>query len=460
MNRPPSLLILSHDVVGSQMAGPGIRYVQMARVLARELPVTLAVPGHSTNDLALPGVTLVPYAPNEWATLAPLIAQATVALLPSDIVARFPQFAGVDTALVIDGYNPILAEWLAVYAQRTLDELQPEAYVAWQHRLEQQAAPLHIGDFFICASERQRDWWLGQLEARGRINPATYQADPTLRQLIDVVPYGLPTEPPVATRPLIKGVWEGIATTDKVVLWGGGLWPWLDPLTAIHALAHLAATRPEVKLIFPGTRHPNPDVASMPTHAAEAKQLAQQLGLTDRSVFFGDWVAFPDWPNVLLESDVALTLHADSIETRLAFRSRVLDYIWAELPIVATTGDATSDLIASYGLGIQVRPHDAEGIAAAIVQLVDEAPAHRAPAFANARPDLNWERAVAPLAAFCRAPHKAPDRQAWLADPHQVETLQAEVAHWRGLVTRYEQGRFMRVMDKWARLKRSVWGKR
>ncbi len=51
MNHPPSLLILSHDVVGSQMAGPGIRYYHLARVLARELPVTLAVPGHSTNDL-------------------------------------------------------------------------------------------------------------------------------------------------------------------------------------------------------------------------------------------------------------------------------------------------------------------------------------------------------------------------------------------------------------------------
>ena len=98
---------------------------------------------------------------------------------------------------------------------------------------------------------------------RGRINPATYQADPTLRQLIDVVPYGLPAGLPVATKPMIKGVWPGIAPTDKVVLWGGGLWPWLDPLTAIHAIHHLAPSRPEIKLIFPGTRHPNPNVATM-----------------------------------------------------------------------------------------------------------------------------------------------------------------------------------------------------
>jgi hypothetical protein len=168
-------------------------------------------------------------------------------------------------------------------------------------------------------------------------------------------------------------------------------------------------------------------------------------------------VAYPDWPNVLLESDVALTLHTDSLETRLAFRSRVLDYIWAGLPVVATRGDATSDLIAAYGLGIQVRPNDVAGVAAAIATLVDEAPNTRLPAFAQARAELTWERAAAPLAAFCRAPRRAPDRKGWLPDPNQVEKLQAEVAHWRTLVTRYEQGRFMRALRGLERLKRRLW---
>lgn len=457
MSRPPSLLILSHDVVGNQMAGPGIRYYHLARVLARHLPVTLAAPAHRTQEansaLDLPGVTLATYQPHAWETLAPLLGQATVCLLPGDLVARFRQFAEIETALVIDGYDPVISEWLAVYAHQPLDEL----YAPWQHRFAQQSAAYALGDFFICASERQRDWWLGQLEASGRINPATYQADPTLRQLIDVVPYGLPDDPPVATRPLIKGVWHGIAPTDKVVLWGGGLWPWLDPITAIRAIHQVAATRPEIKLIFPGTRHPNPDVATMPTRLEEARQLAEVLGLIDTNVFFGDWVAYADWPNVLMESDVALTLHLDSIETRLAFRSRVLEYIWAGLPVVATMGDATSDLLARYGLGIQVAPDDAHAVAAAIVALVDEAPTARAEAFAHARAELNWERAAAPLAAFCLAPRRAPDRAGWLPTPNEVEQLQAEVAHWRDLVTRYEQGRFMRAMHKFAQLKRRLW---
>jgi hypothetical protein len=157
---------------------------------------------------------------------------------------------------------------------------------------------------------------------------------------------------------------------------------------------------------------------------------------------------------------VALTLHLDSIETRLAFRSRVLEYIWAGLPVVATMGDATSDLLAGYGLGIQVRPGDVEAVAAAIVALVDEAPTMRGEAFTRARTELNWERAAAPLVTFCRAPRRAPDRNNhWLPNLHQVEELQAEVAHWRGLVTRYAQGRFMRAMHRIAQLKKRLWDK-
>ena len=58
-----------------------------------------------------------------------------------------------------------------------------------------------------CApAQKQRDFWLGQLAALGRVNPLTYDDDETLRSLITVVPFGIPDDPPVRTRPAIKGV--------------------------------------------------------------------------------------------------------------------------------------------------------------------------------------------------------------------------------------------------------------
>ena len=39
---------------------------------------------------------------------------------------------------------------------------------------------LRRGDFFLCASERQRHFWLGHLAALGRLSPTVYDADPKL----------------------------------------------------------------------------------------------------------------------------------------------------------------------------------------------------------------------------------------------------------------------------------------
>jgi len=39
-----NVLIISHDTVGSRMAGPGIRYWELARVVAAQQRVTLIAP--------------------------------------------------------------------------------------------------------------------------------------------------------------------------------------------------------------------------------------------------------------------------------------------------------------------------------------------------------------------------------------------------------------------------------
>jgi hypothetical protein len=171
----------------------------------------------------------------------------------------------------------------------------------------------------------------------------------------------------------------------------------------------------------------------------------------DTAVCFGDWVPYADWPHVLQESDVALTLHFDTVETRLAFRSRVLEYIWAGVPIVATAGDATSDLVAGYGLGVVTPVGDTTAVASAIDRLLAEPRGERAAAFATARDALSWERAAEPLVRFCRAPVHAPDRAVEMkggeayVDP--TLSLRTEREYWRSLAEGYANGRVMRALN-------------
>lgn len=438
LEQPKNVLIISHDVVGKQMAGPGIRYYNLARVLSAHCKVVLAIPRESKLETLEFCFPIKIYTRRDWLSIRPLIAEADIIVFPSDIASDFPELRSVSSCLVVDGYDPLLAEWLVLNQQNDVETVVDY----WHIRMRQLGHQCLLGDFFICASERQRDWWLGLLEAYGRVNPYTFSEDPSLRRLVDVVPFGLPGEPPRADRPVIRGVWSGIGPEDKILLWGGGLWPWLDPLTAIRAVARIWQHRQDVRLIFPGTRHPNPQLSRIPTHNDKAYRLAQELGLLDRAVFFGKWVPYTDWPGVLLESDLALTLHFDTLETRLAFRSRMLDYIWAGLPIVATRGDATSDLVEKYGLGAVVDYGDDVGVAEAILRLLETPKGAWAARFERARQDLTWERAVQPLLEFCRNPRRAPDKVALgdrLGNPYYL----SEVTCLREVIRlRYKNARF------------------
>ena len=456
--------MISQDILGRSMAGPGIRTYSLSQVLARHRRTLVASPRHDAADLPPNGAEFHHFELGDWSTLAPLVQQCSVCVAQGDIVNIFPELADVDAAVVIDGYTPYLAEHLSTWAHLPVAEQIPH----WSLRLQILNRQYRVGDFFICASERQRDWWLGLLEGAGRINPHTSAQDPSLRKLIDVVPYGVDDAPRVTIRQAIRGVWPGVGPTDKLILWGGGLWNWLDPLTAIRAMAKVTLARSDVKLIFPGTRHPNPDLDGMPTHTRVARALAEELGLADKTVLFGDWVPFEDWPAVLLESDLALSLHFDSYETRLAFRSRMLGYIWAGLPTIATRGDATGDVVAAYGLGELVDVGDADAVAAAMLRWLDTPRAELEPRFERARADYAWERAAGPLIRFCQNPCRAADRGAGMLRPIEatqappspappddralpealaaLETLRNERDRLRATVTGYEQGRFIRLM--------------
>jgi len=436
VERDEHILIISHDIVGEQMAGPGIRYFHLARVLAREFPVTLAVPEGS----AISGnFSVIVYSSGNDERLVQAVGNARVVVVPAVHAIQIPALWNAQSPIVIDGYDPFVAEALYLGGDiSTLQRVLTKAYL--------------LGDFFICASERQRDWWLGLLEAHGRINLYTFGEDPSLRKLVDVVPFGLPGEPPQATRPVIKGIWPGIGPKDKVLLWGGGLWPWLDPLTAIRAMARVWQRRQDVRLIFPGTRHPNPRMSGIPTHNEAAQTLARELGLLGKAVFFGEWVPYEDWSNVLLESDLALTLHPDTLEARLAFRSRVMDYIWAGIPVVATRGDVTAELIEKYSLGKLVDYEDEAGVAEAILELLERPRETWADCFEYARQELTWEKAAKPLIEFCRSPRYAADRmKGEVGNPFyrdQIEQLQDLLVEYQNLVRGYERGRFIRFM-KW-----------
>jgi hypothetical protein len=425
------VVVFSTDPIGPEMPGPAIRAWELAKVLGQHLDVVLAstveVSGaHPNAELRLAS----------GPALRELVEGADVTFAPSSLVYMADEFRETPNPVVVDIYDPFHLENLEMGGegrdqqsrdqqsrdQQSRDQQSRDQQSRDQQSRDQQRAEhdravtrlagvinvaLRRGDFFTCASERQRDFWLGSLAALGRVNPLNYEGDPLFSKLVSVVPFGLPSEPPHQERHGLRGVVPGIGPDDNVVLWGGGIYNWLDPISLLKAVERLSRRAPELRLVFLGLRHPNPAIPEMRV-AAELQEVSARLGLTGKHVFFNaGWVPYEQRADFLLDADVAVSTHVDHVETRYSFRSRVLDYLWAGLPMVLTEGDVLAQEIATAGLGVSVPAGDDRAIEDALGQMLASPPA--AERFRAAAQLHTWERAAQPLLEFCASPRRAPD---------------------------------------------------
>ncbi len=471
----PRVLVLSHDVISHNMAGPGIRSLEVARVLAEHFEVTLAMPNEC--DLEGEPFRLHPYRYGDWDLLQGAFEGVDVAFMSGFSLHEFPAIVKMSLPIVVDLYDPFPLENLYIF------EGADAAHKGLVHLTDSRIVDVMCrrGDFFVCANPRQRDWWLGVLQGKGRINPPTVEAGPSLRALIDELPFGLPLQsfaPAHQAGP--KHTVPGLTPDDRLILWGGGLWNWLDPLTLIRAMPAVLAQEPRARLLFPGTRHPNQAVPEM-RRTQEAIELADELGLLDKAIFFGGWVPYEQWPDVLADADVAVSLHFDTLETQFsAVRSRVLSYIWACLPMVVTTGDAASGMVAAHQLGEVVGYEQVEAVSTALLNVLATGKRAYADNFAELARELTWHQVAQPLLDFCSDPQRAPDHApTWVAAQRalggpsaeeQIASQQNHIQHqtWhieyqtrvieelQAQVAAYEGGRFMTLMRQLHRLRARV----
>jgi len=396
------VLFLTHEPLIDAIAGPSIRVWELAHLLAKQQTVTIGTPNKNPRQSSKLRVTCF-----ADGALPALLREHDIVIAIGYLVRNYPIIRKLARYLVMDIYGPFILETLHMYGE--LDVRQ--RVNIHQYGLDVVLEQLEVADFMMCASERQRDYWLGALTMANRINPYTWAADPTLRSLVDVVPFGLRSDPPEPTGHALKGVVPGIEPTDVVALWGGGIWNWFDPLTPIRAIARLEDDLPSLKLVFMGTHHPNLANPRM-AMTRRAQDLAQELGLLNRSVFFHEgWVPYEQRVNFLCDSDMALSTHSEQVETRFSFRTRFLDYLWANLPIVATAGDVLCDEAVAIGAGIAVKDGDVDGVAGAL-RLVATDRGRRQQMRERSRElaaRYTWEQVAKPLVAYCANPQSAPD---------------------------------------------------
>ena len=255
------VLIISDDVVGEKMAGPGIRAWEISRSLAGGLDVVLAIPDYSPGDAGrLSGgapFEVIRYSVASPSRLKEAAGRSRIILVQGYVLSKFPFLARLDAHLVVDLYDPFVLENLFVH--QGMGTALKDRNIIHRHDLAVFNSLIAGGDHFLCASDRQKDLLMGALMALNRINPAALDFSESADELVSVVPFGIREDAggPRGER-VIRGKAGTIGEDDIVLLWGGVISSWFDPLTLISALAQARREDPRLKLYFLSTRHPNP----------------------------------------------------------------------------------------------------------------------------------------------------------------------------------------------------------
>ena len=382
------MLVCPEPLAHGQPAGVGIRFLEIARVLRDDgHSITILSPDAGTID----GCRAAYINPQ---TLLATSAASDVAVVQGHVTnAFFMQAKAVPT--VIDLYDPYIIENFHYYAERGAE--------VFEHDHRTLMASLQRGDYFLCASEAQRLFYAGLLLACGRLNPILFENDPRLASLIGLAPFGVPSPRP--DRPAMK---------KPADLLFGGVYDWYDPVAAIEAVALVRASLPDATLTF--TTHPNP---ALTPQGKLAEAIAHTRAHGYDFVRFEPWVAYDQRAEFFERFSLAVLTFPRSLETELAMRTRIYDYLWSGLPIVTSSAPGTDELLQRYGAGSVLTDDAASRVAEEIVRIVRE-PGVREQMVAGADRfvlDHQWNRTLEPLRDFCRAPRFERTKEAFATAP-------------------------------------------
>jgi hypothetical protein len=194
------VVVATPDVVGERMAGPGIRVTYFARELAK-------IPGVNVTIVDRDG-------PRE------AFRRADV-LIGQPARGFFKRKRG--QKVVYDLFDPMVLELRELYG--AAPSLRQRVHLAAEWTRLQFA--LAHADLLICAASQQRDFY-AQLQ---------WSDVPWIE-----VPFGID----------ISEVKKCPPVHDNIVVWGGGVWEWLDPKTAIDAVVALNRDGFRCRLLFLG----------------------------------------------------------------------------------------------------------------------------------------------------------------------------------------------------------------
>lgn len=209
-----NILFICNDSFGRKMAGPAIRCIELASLLALDFIVVLAGKRHD-DQYHLP----LPFVKTASIDFSEKIISSDIIIFQGDALARFPDILKSKALLIADMYCPIPLEYhISSHNQPKRARLENSWALAEMMQMQ-----LYVSDYFLCASKRQLDFWAGALAVSGRFNALSMPGlnESKLDRFFGCVPFGIKDENPIKNGNPLRAKF-GIPLEDFVLVWGGG----------------------------------------------------------------------------------------------------------------------------------------------------------------------------------------------------------------------------------------------
>lgn len=337
---PKKVLVISYNIFPTEgvqnVEGTGLRYWRIACALkSAGLQVDLAVLDKNKPNIdEYDGIKIRSFSFN-YEELDQLLSNYDFIIfsyafgqLTKEIIDRSPENA----ILITDAISPYYVEALT----KSKDFLQDsEVMRFYKDQVEYCNYALVNSDYIMVAAEKQKELYTGVLAGMGLLDEFE-----TNRFILT------PAYPELNNRIVNK------TNNSKInILWFGGMYPWFDPenlleifssgkLKKLATLTIVGGSNPFYKKTnkrFNGTFY-------------EFKKRADNLGLTNNSIFFKDWVGYDERIDIFNSTDLAISINTDNLENEYSFRLRLADMVSNGVPVVTNGGDPLGEELAQRGL--------------------------------------------------------------------------------------------------------------
>jgi tetratricopeptide (TPR) repeat protein len=202
---------------------------------------------------------------------------------------------------------------------------------------------LQKGDFFICANERQRSYYLPWLMMAG----VDLQ-----KEHIAIIPISLPPKPLLRKR------------GDEIVfIYSGIFWPWQDSERALMSVLKEIGRLKEGYLKIIGGKFPL-DYESRVNYRTPLKNV------DDSRLIRQDVIPFNKLIDEYCNASCAVDVMKRNIEREHASPIRTMTYLWCGLPVIIGDYMPISPHINEYGAGWTVSHEDKKGIARIVETII------------------------------------------------------------------------------------------